>query len=65
MLQVDLVVRDAAIGGTMAGSFPYGWCLKNFMGWDADALSWDVGMAGGDGWRLRDRRALRRFWGMG
>lgn len=30
MLGIDLDVRNAAIGGIP--SFPYGWCLKNFLG---------------------------------
>ena len=47
------MVRDAAIGG-MTSSFPYGWCLKNFLGWDVDAYSWDVGMQG-KGRRTRSR----------
>ena len=29
--------------------FPYGWCLPNFLGEDADAVSWDYGMNEGNG----------------
>jgi hypothetical protein len=29
-------------------SFPYGWCLKNFLGEDSDAVSWDFSMNEGD-----------------
>ncbi|GAX11024.1 hypothetical protein FisN_2Lh553 [Fistulifera solaris] len=45
---VELKVRNAAIGG--CPSFPYGWCLPNFLGSDADVVSWDFSMneAGGD-----------------
>lgn len=39
LLGVDLQVRNAAIGGVP--SFPYGWCLDNFLGDDADVISWD------------------------
>jgi len=47
LLGVELQVRNAAIGGVP--SFPYGWCLDNFMGDDADVISWDYSMneAGG------------------
>ena len=38
----DLVVRNAALGG--APSFPYGWCLENFLGGDADVVSWGFAM---------------------
>ena len=46
-LGVKLVVRNSAIGGIP--SFPYGWCLPNFLGEDADAVSWDYGMNEGNG----------------
>lgn len=42
VLGVDLVVRNAAIGGIP--SFPYGWCLSHFLGDDADVVSWDYSM---------------------
>lgn len=42
-----LVVRNSAIGGIP--SFPYGWCLSNFLGEDADLVSWDYGMNEGNG----------------
>jgi hypothetical protein len=47
VLGVDLQVRNAAIGGIP--SFPYGWCMSNFWGLDADVVSWDYSMneAGG------------------
>jgi hypothetical protein len=47
VLGVDLQVRNAAIGGIP--SFPYGWCMENFWGLDADVVSWDYSMneAGG------------------
>jgi hypothetical protein len=47
VLGVDLQVRNAAIGGIP--SFPYGWCMENFWGRDADVVSWDYSMneAGG------------------
>jgi hypothetical protein len=41
-LGLDLVVRNSAIGGIP--SFPYGWCLPNFLGKDSDVVSWDYGM---------------------
>jgi hypothetical protein len=46
-LGVKLQVRNAAIGGIP--SFPYGWCMANFWGLDADVVSWDYSMneAGG------------------
>lgn len=37
LLGVELEVRNAAIGGIP--SFPYGWCLQNFLGADADVVS--------------------------
>lgn len=43
---VDLVVRNSAIGGIP--SFPYGWCLPNFLGKDSDLVSWDYGMNEGN-----------------
>lgn len=47
VLGIQLQVRNAAIGGIP--SFPYGWCMKNFWGLDADVVSWDYSMneAGG------------------
>lgn len=39
-------IRNAAIGGIP--SFPYGWCLKNFLGEDSDVVSWDFSMNEGD-----------------
>lgn len=47
LLGIELQVRNAAIGGVP--SFPYGWCLNNFLGEDADVVSWDFSMneAGG------------------
>ena len=42
-----LIVRNSAIGGIP--SFPYGWCLSNFLGDDADLVSWDYGMNEGNG----------------
>jgi hypothetical protein len=41
-LNIDLEVRNAAIGG--ASSFPYGWCLENFWGTDPDVVSWDFSL---------------------
>jgi hypothetical protein len=35
-------VRNAAIGGIP--SFPYGWCLGNFLGEDVSVVSWDFSM---------------------
>ena len=46
-LGVKLIVRNSAIGGIP--SFPYGWCLRNFLGEDADVVSWDYGMNEGKG----------------
>jgi hypothetical protein len=48
LLQVELVVKNAAIGG--CPSFPYGWCMKQFWGPNPDVVSWDFSMneAGGD-----------------
>ena len=47
LLGIELQVRNAAIGGVP--SFPYGWCLDNFLGDDVDVISWDYSMneAGG------------------
>lgn len=44
---IDLIVRNSAIGGIP--SFPYGWCLPNFLGGDSHAISWDYGMNEGNG----------------
>jgi len=44
---IDLIVRNSAIGGIP--SFPYGWCLPNFLGKDSNAISWDYGMNEGNG----------------
>ena len=42
-LDVNLEVRNAAIGGIP--SFPYGWCLHNFLGSNGvDVISWDFSM---------------------
>jgi len=46
-LDMDLVVRNSAIGGIP--SFPYGWCLPNFLGVDSDVVGWDYGMNEGGG----------------
>jgi hypothetical protein len=46
-INLKLTVRNAAIGGIP--SFPYGWCLRNFLGDDADLVSWDYGMNEGNG----------------
>ena len=46
-LGIKLTVRNSAIGGIP--SFPYGWCLSNFLGDDADLVSWDYGMNEGNG----------------
>jgi len=43
---VNIVVRNAAIGGIP--SFPYGWCLRNFLGEESDLISWDYGMNEGN-----------------
>lgn len=47
MLGIELIVKNAAIGGCSA--FPYGWCMSNFWGLEADVVSWDYAMneAGG------------------
>jgi hypothetical protein len=42
-----LIVRNSAIGGIP--SFPYGWCLPNFLGEDSNGISWDYGMNEGNG----------------
>jgi hypothetical protein len=44
---INLIVRNSAIGGIP--SFPYGWCLCNFLGDDADSVSWDYAMNEGNG----------------
>lgn len=46
-LDLELTVRNSAIGGIP--SFPYGWCLGNFLGLDSDVISWDYGMNEGNG----------------
>mmetsp|Transcript_8065 Transcript_8065/g.9305 ORF Transcript_8065/g.9305 Transcript_8065/m.9305 type:complete len:712 (+) Transcript_8065:60-2195(+) len=46
-MNVKLIVRNSAIGGIP--SFPYGWCLPNFLGDDSDVISWDYGMNEGNG----------------
>lgn len=46
-LDLELTVRNSAIGGIP--SFPYGWCLGNFLGADSDVISWDYGMNEGNG----------------
>ncbi len=46
-LDMNLIVRNSAIGGIP--SFPYGWCLPNFLGDDSDVISWDYGMNEGNG----------------
>ncbi len=38
-LGVEFEVRNAAIADI--SSFPYGWCLENFMGEEVDIVSWD------------------------
>ena len=38
----SIQVRNAAIGGIP--SFPYGWCLTNFLGENPDVISWDYAM---------------------
>jgi hypothetical protein len=57
---VQLQVHNAAIGG--CPSFPYGWCLTNFLGKSPDVVSWDFAMneAGGDPMGLE--AWLRRIW---
>jgi len=42
LLGVELEVRNAAIADI--SSFPYGWCLDNYMGDDVDVISWDVSL---------------------
>mmetsp|Transcript_15517 Transcript_15517/g.31529 ORF Transcript_15517/g.31529 Transcript_15517/m.31529 type:complete len:662 (+) Transcript_15517:43-2028(+) len=46
-LGIKLTVRNSAIGGIP--SFPYGWCLPNFLGEDAHGVSWDYAMNEGNG----------------
>ena len=45
-LGLDLIVRNSAIGGTP--SFPYGWCMDNLLGSDADVVSWEFGLNEGN-----------------
>eukprot|EP00978_Attheya_sp_CCMP212_P040122 scaffold215645_cov42-Attheya_sp.AAC.2 len=47
LLGMALTVRNAAIGGIP--SFPYAWCMRNFLGSDADVISWDFGLNEGNG----------------
>eukprot|EP00934_Nitzschia_sp_Nitz4_P003572 Nitzschia sp. Nitz4//scaffold71_size96697//48045//50047//NITZ4_004696-RA/size96697-snap-gene-0.41-mRNA-1//-1//CDS//3329557250//3562//frame0 len=47
LLGIDLVVRNAAIGGIP--SYPYSFCLEHFVGADVDFLSWDYSMNEGKG----------------
>lgn len=47
LLGIPLEVRNAAIGGIP--SFPYGFCMKHFLGDDADVISWDYSMNEGKG----------------
>lgn len=42
VIGMSLEVRNAAVGG--CPSFPYGWCLENFLGDDPDVVSWDFSM---------------------
>jgi hypothetical protein len=46
-LNIQLTVRNAAIGGIP--SFPYGFCLPHFLGYDANVVSWDYSMNEGKG----------------
>eukprot|EP00978_Attheya_sp_CCMP212_P048999 scaffold602657_cov59-Attheya_sp.AAC.1 len=39
LLGIQLEVRNAGQGGV--SSMPYGWCIRNFLGSDADVVSWD------------------------
>ncbi len=39
VLGIELEIRNAAIADI--ASFPYGWCLDNFMGESVDVVSWD------------------------
>lgn len=43
---IELQVKNSAIGGIP--SFPYGFCLKNFLGSNSDVVSWDFGMNEGN-----------------
>ena len=47
LLGIPFKVKNAAIGGCPA--LPYGWCMSNFWGLQADVVSWDYSMneAGG------------------
>ena len=49
LLSVDLKASNATIGGIP--SFPYGWCLLNFLGKYYDLVSWDYGMNKGNGYQ--------------
>ena len=42
IFQMDLIVRNAAIGGIP--SFPYAFCLEHFLGSAPDVISWDFSM---------------------
>ncbi len=46
-LGIKLTVRNSAIGGIP--SFPYGWCLPNFLGEEAHGVRWDYAMNEGNG----------------
>lgn len=41
-LGMEVEVRNAAMEGI--GTFPYGFCMKNFLGEDVDVVSWDPEM---------------------
>jgi hypothetical protein len=41
LMGIELIVRNAAVADT--STFPNGLCLKNFLGSDADMVSWDAG----------------------
>lgn len=47
ILALDVVVRNAAIGGIP--SFPYAFCFEHFLGSDPDVVSWDYSMNEGNG----------------
>ena len=40
-IHIDLEVYNAAVADV--STFPYGWCLTNFLGDGADVVSWDYG----------------------
>lgn len=42
-LGVELEIRNAAVADI--SSFPYGWCLENFMGEEVDVVSWDTSLS--------------------